>query len=419
MRILVISNFYPPHHLGGYEQSCCETVQWLKARGHEVRVLTSTYGVERPESDGEVYRWLERYIGSEPESLGLRTLRALKIEARNQPAFTRIAREFKPDLVYLWNLTGISISIVFWAQHLNIPTCFYVGDKWLPSWRHDPWYLLWPPAPRRLIVRIADRSLRSLLKLVGFVARDTLDLRNVQFASHFLKRFTQGAGEAVSDGDVIYWGVDEKQFTFKSNGGEVKRLLFVGQLEAHKGVHTAVEALRILVRDCRHTLVKLTIVGGSITPEYVSGLRQTVQTYGLEENVEFVGPLSRERLPEVYRAHDVLLFPSIIDEGLGITILEGMASGLVVLGTASGGSAEIIEHEITGLVFPKEDAVTCAAYVLRLMQDPEFFQRLRENGRRMIETRFRKEELLVRLERSLCRISTAAEGKSKHSQNLR
>jgi len=409
MRILLISNFYPPYHIGGYEQSCCEAAQGLKARGHEVRVLTSTYGVTGPECDGEVYRWLERDIGREPRSLGLRAIRVLRREARNQSAFTRIAREFEPDLVYLWNLTGISISIVFWAQRMNIPTCFYIGDKWLGSWRRDPWYLLWPPAPRRLVVRIANRSLRSLLKLVGIVATDTLDLRNVQFASHFLKRFAQEAGEAVSDADVIYWGVDDKQFTCKSHGGDVRRLLFVGQVVAHKGVHTAVEALRILVRDCGHTSLKLTIVGGSSTPEYVSELRQTVQTSGLEDNVEFAGPVSRERLPEVYRAHDVLLFPSIIDEGLGLTLLEGMASGLAVLGTASGGSAEIIEHEITGLVFPKEDAVTCAAHVLRLMQDPELFQRLRENGRRMIETRFRMEEFLARLERSLWRISTAAE----------
>ena len=44
MRILVISNLYPPHALGGYEQRCRETVESLRQRGHSVQVLCSSYG---------------------------------------------------------------------------------------------------------------------------------------------------------------------------------------------------------------------------------------------------------------------------------------------------------------------------------------------------------------------------------------
>jgi glycogen(starch) synthase len=408
MRILFVSNFYPPYHIGGYEQSCREAAQALTARGHEIRVLTSTYGVNGPECDGEVYRWLETDIGWGPQPLGLRALRLLRREVRNQWAFRRIVTEFKPDLVYLWNLKGISISIALRAQRANIPTCFYVGDTWLESWRKDQWYALWPPAPRRRVVRVASRALRSLLEAFDIIATGTLELREVQFASHFLKRRTQEAGEAVANADVVYWGVDVEQFPRKCNGDGVKRLLFVGQVVQQKGVHTAVEALRTLVRDRGHSLLKLTIIGGSIIPEYVLELRQTVRSHGLQENVEFVGPLPRERLPEVYRTHDVLLLPSIVDEGLGLTILEGMAAGLAVLGTASGGSAEILEHEITGLVFPKEDAETCAAQILRLIEDRRLFDRLRENGRRAIEERFRLDRLMVRIEDSLHRICTGA-----------
>jgi glycogen synthase len=43
MRVLVLSNFYPPHFIGGYELGCRDVVEGLKARGHDVRVLTSTY----------------------------------------------------------------------------------------------------------------------------------------------------------------------------------------------------------------------------------------------------------------------------------------------------------------------------------------------------------------------------------------
>jgi glycosyltransferase involved in cell wall biosynthesis len=126
-----------------------------------------------------------------------------------------------------------------------------------------------------------------------------------------------------------------------------------------------------------------------------------VSDCGLEENVEFIGFVQHERLPEVFRAHDVLLFPSICDEGLGITILEAMASGLPVLGTASGGSAEILKHEETGLVFPKEDAEACAAQLARLLDDRELFERLRRNARLLVEENFRIERLMDQIERSL------------------
>ena len=55
MRILVISNLYPPHGLGGYEERCKVCVDALRQRGHEVAVLTSSYGhdPEQPQQPEE------------------------------------------------------------------------------------------------------------------------------------------------------------------------------------------------------------------------------------------------------------------------------------------------------------------------------------------------------------------------------
>ncbi|MBA3242660.1 MAG: glycosyltransferase family 4 protein [Acidobacteria bacterium] len=401
MRILVISNLYPPHHLGGYEMACREVVKGLSARGHEVRVLTSTYGLEKPAIDGEVYRWLTTDLEREPKPLARRALELLGKEARNQQAFKRVVKEFRPELVYFWNLANISVSLALSAQRMRLPVCYYNFDLWLTNWRSDNWLALWPPAPRRRAVRLASRAARSTLETVGILSSGVLDLRHVQFATHYLKRSTLEAGEPVAGAEVIQWGIEVEKFPYKAHGGEPARLLFVGQVVPHKGVHTALEALRILVQEHGRSGVTLTIAGGSSLPDYVSELRRFVQTHRLEGNVEFCGHVAHEHLPEVYRAHDILLFPSIIDEGLGLGILEAMASGLVVLGTASGGSAEILEHERTGLVFPKEDAVTCAAHVLRLIGDRGLFEYLRRNGRRMVDERFRVERAVDEIEHSL------------------
>src|SRR6185295_15692583 len=102
LRIAVVSNYYPPHYIGGYELGCRDIVEALKARGHEVRVLTSTYRVDGPQIDAHVYRWLQ--IGEWWTPNYLRDLATvLKRETANLQAFRQLCREFQPDLIYVWN----------------------------------------------------------------------------------------------------------------------------------------------------------------------------------------------------------------------------------------------------------------------------------------------------------------------------
>ena len=411
MRILVVSNLYPPRHVGGYELCCQEAVDGLRKRGHEVCVLTSTYGAKKPQEDGQVLRWLQVDIGREETPFQgravdvlTRTIDVFKKEWRNFRAFRRAAKMFKPDLVYLWNLTHISVSVGMQAQRAGLPTCYYIGDLWLSNWRSDRWLSLgsgwFPPASRRMVYFVRGAA-RFAAKISGLPCSDSLDLRHVQFASEYLKNETVRAGEPVGGADVLHWGIDLEMFPFKTKTDAALRLLFVGQVVPHKGLDTAIEALRILVQNNKCDSLRLTIVGGSVYPHYVAELRARVVSLGLEKNVEFVGAVARERLPQLYREHDILLFPSLVDEGLGMSILEAMASGLVVLGTASGGSGETLIHERTGLVFPKEDASTCAAHVLHLMKDRSLYESLRHGARRAVEGYFEMGRLMNDLERSL------------------
>src|SRR5215212_7442873 len=102
LRVVVVTNYYPPHFIGGYELGCRDIVEALKSRGHQVRVLTSTYKVDQPQTDGEVYRWLRLSEWWTPNLL--RDLAAvLRKEVTNQQAFRQLCREFEPDLVYMWN----------------------------------------------------------------------------------------------------------------------------------------------------------------------------------------------------------------------------------------------------------------------------------------------------------------------------
>jgi len=143
MRILFVSNLYPPHYLGGYELGCHDVAQGLSAKGHDVRVLTSTYGVNAPESDGQVYRWLELDLNWKPEPLRQHAIRLLRKEVRNQKAFRRLIKELQPHIVYIFNLTHVSVSIAQIAEQSGLPVFYFVSDKWLSRWETDPWHELW------------------------------------------------------------------------------------------------------------------------------------------------------------------------------------------------------------------------------------------------------------------------------------
>src|ERR1043166_8109599 len=130
MRILVISNFYPPHFIGGYEIGCRDVVEALRSRGHDVRVLTSTHGVSRPEQTGHIYRWLETDLALKIDPAAVDLPKIFRKELTNRRAFTRVCRAFLPDLVYVWNATHISISLAIKAQQMGIAVCYFISDHW-------------------------------------------------------------------------------------------------------------------------------------------------------------------------------------------------------------------------------------------------------------------------------------------------
>src|SRR5574341_1246443 len=108
LKVLVVSNFYPPHYIGGYELGCRDVVNELRARGHTLKVLTSTYGVGAPQVDGDVYRWLcEDLTGQQareelarPKKYAEAMREVWRKEWTNQRRFRRMVRAFRPDVVY-------------------------------------------------------------------------------------------------------------------------------------------------------------------------------------------------------------------------------------------------------------------------------------------------------------------------------
>lgn len=398
MRILVLSNFYPPHIIGGYELGCRDVVEALEHRGHDVAVLTSTHGIARAQQSGTVYRWLESDLALNLDGSSSDLIKLLKKESRNQRAFARVCREFSPDVLYVWNATHISISIALRAQLLGLAVIYFISDHWLTHWESDALYSLKQRSPRRLYRRVIWKSLAASLNAAGLLPRASLNLSNVQFASSYLKQEALAAKRPVSKAEVIHWGIDVNRFRSSNTSNNPRRLLYVGQLTPLKGIETAIQALKRIVEQECYRSTTLTIVGG---PDYGDRVHRLVSSLGLEENVRFTGLVPRDQLPSIYQEHDILLFPSVWEEPFSLTLLEALSSGLAIVGTNTGGSAEILINEENALTFPKEDIDACAGQVIRLFRDPELMKDLQHNGRRTVQEKFRLDQMVDKIDLAL------------------
>ncbi len=381
MKILVLTNLYPPHYLGGYELICYNVVNELRARGHDVRILTSNHLVpDRPSvPDHSIDRTLRIHGFYGHPWLGIAQLR--RLERHNNDTLRSAIQNYSPDLIYVWNMGGLSKSMVFTLQQLGLPTVFYLSDHWIARGFSSDVWLQWWNRPGTLPQRI----LRNALRCVGLrrhwqrIAPTNppahLKFQRLYFCSKALRKLTASAGFEVMHGAVIYAPVDTKKFSGepKPDLAPLRDFLWVGRLAPDKGIFTALNALARIKTEFPGTLQ----VYGAGDPKYTAELHQFVSKNQLP--VQF-SSAAMDEMPEVYRRHDALLFTSEWAEPFALTPLEAMASGLPVIATLTGGSREIFRHHDNSLTYTAGQPDELGARILELISNPALRSRLARQG---------------------------------------
>jgi len=405
VRILVISNLYPPYTIGGYEQACRDTVEGLRERGHHVEVLTSTYGLSRPAASRGVHRLISPFAdwtgGAERPSSWQELWRWNVGSARSLATLFHVVR---PDVVYVWSLRGLPSSLLIATQRAGMPIVFNLQDPWLlelPG--RDHWVATWNYRSHSPLRVAAKAVLRSAIEPVASTRFPVLVGASAQYASHaFASLYAEEGWHFVRE-RVIYNGLDLAQFAVTPGvwSGGTCRLLCIGRLVAEKGAHVAIEALALLVQRRGHAVATLTIVGTSNDTDYQERLLRMVRAYGLDGLVEFRGAVPHAETAAVYAAHDILLFPSSWIEGFSLVLLEALACGLAVVGTTTGGSAEILRDAETALTVPPEDAEALARAVGLLLDDPALARRIATTGARTVREQFDQRHIVTQVEQFL------------------
>lgn len=390
MRILAVSNRYPPWSLGGYEVAAAGTVGALSERGHLLRVLTTVPDPsERPAdaADDTVYRELHWYWRDHDfPALPLRA--TIQLERTNARVLGRHLAEFKPDAVLWWALGGMSLSLLEHVRRAGVAALGVVGDDWMVYGPEvDRWTRLWS---RRS--RIAAEAAQ---RLIGVPTRfDPSRAARWAFISRYMLDVARSIGSRFGNAVIAHPGVDERRFGFTEPGPWASRFLYCGRLDPRKGVGTAVEALANL--PARATLT----IDGDGDPRYRSELERLSDSLGLGSRVQLQRS-PRAEVPGVYAAADAVVFPVRWREPWGLVPLEAMAVGRPVVATAAGGGvAEYLSDGENCLLFPPGDAVALAAALQRLEGDPGLRARLTDAGRRTA-ARFTAAEFHRAIEREL------------------
>lgn len=378
MRVLLLTNMYPPHHYGGYELSCHDTVTSFVAAGHEVVVLTSTIRVEGVVEDacqdGSVRRELQMYW-HDHILLDPPLRQRFAIERSNLAALRRALETVRPDVVSVWNMGALSFSLLTELGKRRLPVVFVMGDDWAVYGQVlDAWSRLF---------RGWARSVGTLItRTTGFptTPTDFTELGPCLFNSEAMRQDVRhSSGYSVPRAAIVHPGVSMADFSTDTSGPPQRcstwsgQLLYVGRIDERKGVDTAVRAIAELPG------AHLKILGRG-DDSFRVRLQQLSCELGVDERVQF-GVVSRAALAMEYKAADALLFTSVYREPFGIVPLEAMACDTPVIATGVGGSGEYLQHESNCLIYEPGSPVSLADAIRRLSLDEALRIRLVEGGR--------------------------------------
>jgi phosphatidyl-myo-inositol dimannoside synthase len=162
-------------------------------------------------------------------------------------------------------------------------------------------------------------------------------------------------------------------------------LLSVARLTAHKGIDAAIR----LVAELKSIYPDLgyLVVG---TGEERLALEELCRKLRVDDRVRFLAGVPDEDLPAIYNCAEVYVGLSRVMEhrveGFGISLLEASASGVPVVATRTGGIADAVRHEETGLLIDADERDQAIAAVRRVLDDRELAIRLGTQGRRAVES---------------------------------
>ncbi len=345
---------------GGASMHVLQLMRYFSAQAFEIGLVSA------PEP---------RLLG-EAEKLGVRLfvnpyfVRRLHVfnDVRAFMPVRRAIKEFSPDIIHCHS-TKAGLIARFWSAILNIKPVIFTAHGWAFTEGREYW-------KRFLLAQIE--------KLAGYVTDKIICVS--EFDKELALKFKVADENKLV---VIHNGIDPTEFirisrNYHKSSNEVI-VTFVGRLAPPKDLFLLIDAVKLVPE------VKLQIVGDG-------ELRVKVERYILKNFLSDRVILLGERfdIPEILAQSDIFVLPSKW-EGLPLTIIEAMMSGLPVVATRVGGVPELVEDGVNGYLVPSGDVKAFADAIRKLAYNVELRERMGKAGRKRAIENFTLDKMLLRV----------------------
>ena len=377
MKLLLVTGIFPPDH-GGPAGYIPRIAAELVRRGHAVRVVCLS---DRLDHDDRGYPFAVHRIrrGMPLPARMLRTIAAIYRGSRGADAV--LVNGLRLEAMAATRLSGVP------AVHK------VVGDLAWERARNRGWfagtldeYQAAPKGPKlRLLDWLRTVPLRGAARVI--------------VPSRYLGGIVAGWGFPAARTSLVYNAVEPRRDD--DAPADVPPLppfagptvVTVCRLVPWKGVDGLIEALPELPG------ARLMVVGDG---PLRAALERLAAERGVAERVVFAGGVSAAGVRALLRQADVFVLNSSY-EGLPHVVLEAMAEGVPVVATDAGGTGELVEHGVTGLLVPVGAREALVAAIRTLLGEPHTARALRDGAARALESRFSYAAMVEDTERLLAR----------------
>lgn len=398
MKILLLSDYFPPEKLDGAGNAAYRLAKEFLRRGHSVFVATSTQNKKNEgESTHEGMRIFKIYSDYD---LRFRSYTSLK----NFPVLNKIEkilRETKSDIVHAHNihmyLSYYSLKLakkyskaVFLTAH-DLMAVHY--GKFKNFFGKD---CLSVNCPYDYKIKFSD-----LLETAGKKYNPFRNMFIRYYLKHADKIFTISDGQKkvlaandVLNTETIHNGIDVRgrsvnesdaeSFRSTHSLGGRKVIFFAGRISESKGSLAILAALKIIKKTIPNVVLAVAGGFGPGTKE----MAEHAKMEGLEECLRFLGLLGEGEMKTAYACADVCVTPSIYFDPFNLTNIEAMAAKKPVVGTCFGGTPEIVIDGETGFIVNPLNAGMFAEKVIKLLLDPVLTGKMGQAGYERVREKF-------------------------------
>lgn len=341
MKLLAVSNVFPPGFIGGYELGAFELLTAIAARGHQVRVLTSDYLNENGDANSslEVHRTLEwltlrhdRWtVMNDPE-------KSTFINPGNIRRLSTEIRDFAPDVVLLFNTGGLgALGLTQLVDRCGIPFLLYLMDNVFHPLQPD------------------HQMLRNYTSVFGELCYQTSPV-TVTMSQNLATEVGRTPGLLSNDVRIVPGWTHPVQLAPPSDEDSMAKFVFCSRIAGHKGIGILEAAVEMTVQQGATNFV-CDVYGQGDVPQFI----QSVKSRGLERWLRYGGSLDKETMTSKLSEYDALLFPTWEREPYGFVVSEAAAAGCIPVFTSGIGAGEWFVDSVDCLKIERAVEPLCMA----------------------------------------------------------